>query len=109
MFRRRRREPRTEPSNSRVNSLGDEEEPAKTLRNQAMCCLNSQVNKIFQLCQMLLLGQERCSSQWARCDQERSCKMEEALAGVQMGDLIKKGDTDEGEPPCSDLLHDCQE
>lgn len=74
-----------------------------------MRCLNSQVHKMFQeegsdqLCEMLLMGQERCSSRWVKCDQENSFQMEEALAGLQMGEPLKREGSDEGEAPCSDV------
>lgn len=35
------------------------------------------------------MGQERCSSPWVKCDQENSFKVEEALAGLQMGEPLK--------------------
>lgn len=79
-------DPRTEPLNSRVNSLGGEESAKETEKpGNVVLEQQSKLNvprRSDQLCQMLLMDQERCSSRWVKCDQENSFKMEEALAGL---------------------------
>lgn len=99
-------DPKTEPLKSRVNSLGGEE-PAKETEKPGNVVLEQPSKKIFQegsgqQCRSLV-DQERCSSRWVKCDQENSLKREEALAGLQVGDPLKRGDSDEGEAPCRDV------
>lgn len=103
------RDPRTEPPRSRASSLGDEKGRGRRLRNPAVGCLNSLINKCFQeggsdqLCQMLLRGRENAVADG------RTVTEGVHLRGNNSGRFVdgrpnQEGGSDEGEAPCSDLL-----